>query len=262
MWFFNMLQYCIVVRFCLEVHMKIQDKLKAVDYYDFAYAPYLDRNLVYDREEIFIAGSRYWTTFDKNLPLHADSHDHPLYNLENILNSIIEFYGLHLVNVLLNGKFYSYFKNTKTNDVPVSINDVMEKIKNNQNDILLKRGGKGSSFRKCNYVKVINHLGNIGGMPLDKSLRLFDYYQQILSGNYTILNQTYNAPIITISNYNGVMANSNLKNCGFHHILPAEQTIQEIALFLGNAKNNVVVLEPNDEIKIAKHGFDKKSFKD
>ncbi len=229
--------------------MKIIDSSGKPDYYDFPFGSMIDKTVVYNRDARQLDPIHRADYLRSRLGLNVTTRKHPLYQIHQTLSYFFRVYGFDVVSVLLCGKFYTYarrYLSKTTYSNPITIEELLDIV----------RSSSTSEMKVYDYQK-----DDTRTLSVDDVCRAIKTYDEHLKGSdFISLNDEFKSPIITITMDYGFYKDGRLKEIGFHYILPAAQVFQEISLYLGKQKNKEPKPIAND-IVVAKHGFDKASFR-
>ena len=97
-------------------------------------------------------------------------------------------------------------------------------------------------------------------------MKVFEYYENRDNRNLIDLHHETGVPVIMYENINNnktIVYNPVLKEIAFYKAVDPFQAFQEISMFISGVLggNSPKMVELSDEMRIAKHGFDDKSFR-
>lgn len=172
-----------------------------------------------------------------------------LYNVNGIAYGIILFCGklYKYVSVRFEYQDDMYSKSVDGNIYCYTLEKAIEVIKE-----------KSSKYRKSSFEKEAFK---------ERTKILQDFFNTNPTVDVHKLHAKYNSPIIHIwFNYwrEEVLLNACLKERQFNTIVDPYTAFQELSMYLGGVltqKGNEIVEITDDKVKIAKHGFDKASFR-
>ena len=225
------------------------------DYYDFAMA-YGD-----DPTTVFVRNNRRMMLDEfKNLPTFSSTTFE--YKLGMGFSGFVDIgsfrYQLMDHKIVVGGRFYLGAKITKSPAINPSMSENDESFifwNNDQFFDFCNNIGIGYSTTYNFYNrKSMSSLGEVK-LTQEEVNYLIDAGIVIISPNEI----GYNSIDREMSYY---IANGyNLKECGFAHFMNGMEVNQEIEMWINGPMHKSDMIELSDEVKVHKHGFDKKSFR-
>lgn len=159
------------------------------DFYDYVLSPNQDDKIVYIRNEEYISGTKYWYKFDELFQVEQfHNPKHPLNKINEVFNTILKYYNLHMVSVLLNGKFYLYFNDMDKNDKPILLSDIIQMIKQNKNNIHKFSKKSSKDIRIELWDK---NLCKYSLTTINDVIQSLNAYEDFLNQNFLKLNEKY-----------------------------------------------------------------------
>jgi hypothetical protein len=240
------------------------------DYYDTALGYGIDPSIIYERkdEDITDLYSKQPFLYDKLSKIYSKVFD---FNASRIDNEELQVLSKNLI--IFCGKIYScievVYKIKNTNKtIEKSIESTTEFVYTYEafNKII-------TNYTKINLEKNLSDYFsyNMSNMSADKRFKLLFEKQGIESKDATDLHFKLDSPLIVMirntSSKNGkiftIHKNSCLKNIEFYKIVSPFEAFQELSMFIGGIMGgkSPIMIEIADKDRIAKHGFDKFSFR-
>ncbi len=243
------------------------------DYYDKALSYGIDPNVIYERKEEEITESlkKQPDLYDRLSKIDSEIFD---FRVNKIDSSELKIISKHIV--LFCGKIYfcievqytiktydDYYKHivSKVATEFIYTFDAFEKVITKHSKINLENNLRSDIF-SIEKVKV---------MTARKRFKLLFDKQGTVSDNVSALHFELDAPIIEITHnpvyfYKGkdrVFKNKRLKDLEFYKIVSPFEAFQELSMFIGGVMGgkSPIMIEVADKDRIAKHGFDKFSFR-
>lgn len=240
------------------------------DYYDTALSYGIDPSIIYERkdEDITELHSTQPFLFDKLSKIYSKVFD---FNASRIDNEDLQIISKTLI--LFCGKIYLCIEIVYK---VKNANKTIEKITERTTEFVYTL----NAFKKIitNHTKIDLEknlsdywTSNMSNMSADKRFRLLFEKQGTESGAVIDLHFKLDSPLIVMTkNVSSksrkiftIHKNSCLKNIEFYKIVSPFEAFQELSMFIGGIMGgkSPIMIEVSDKDRIAKHGFDKFSFR-